>query len=822
MKDLFLNKKVILINLFIALSFTFLAWFLFADAQLPYNFKIEKQELFQHSEPTVYYHDFDKDGDSEKIRFGFSQRHNGYFIYIASDAQMVIDQITFKYTSRYDLIKFADWDGDNEDDILVFTYDDNNIYLTVSKFGVNEILFKENPILSKPSTNKLEKWLIGNLDISIENFERNRQLILMLSTGYGVYPRSVYSFDTNTLEMLGKFEVSANLNVMEVLDLDNDGEKEIYLSANATGNDKSKKGFHDFYTWLFKLDENIDLIAAKQLNGYFPSSCMIKHRNGIKTNFLSLMQTSIHSNGNNGFYLIDSELEIVKSFDMDNSKISYDLFSLLSENNDFYYVICGGENFIKLDNNFNVVLEKKVEKEIAIALDCADLLGNETEEIIIWGADYISILDNNFEPLAYIKLDDEYIERRGRAFLASLKQSGLASIGFNYNKYEYILSLVQNPFYSYRYLMLALVFLSVLSLLMLVESIFIKIFSYYKTSKHLSYSSNTPLVFFNSFSKIEFVNENFKNLFGTASLTNNTINKIINNEEIERYFNESIKQLIPTRRKITTSLNKKEFTGELVITPLLTIKNLYTKFVAEFIDHTEVLLFEREKLWSKTAQKIAHDIKTPLSVIQLNLNAIKQRLDEETLTKRNEFNDDVNMIQAEIKHITELTKSFLKFSSLEKPNFQWVKINDLVNRAVSRFAKYFDNGINFDFGIEDNLDSVWVDPNQLEQVLHIIIENSIDAVREKGEIKLTVNLSENTSTGKEILFILSDNGSGIAENCIGKIFEPYYTGKQDGTGMGLTIAKKIIEEHNGTIDIFSKINLGTTITIILPYNQEDM
>ena len=105
--------------------------------------------------------------------------------------------------------------------------------------------------------------------------------------------------------------------------------------------------------------------------------------------------------------------------------------------------------------------------------------------------------------------------------------------------------------------------------------------------------------------------------------------------------------------------------------------------------------------------------------------------------------------------------------------------------------------------------------------LHIVIENSIDALKGKGLIKISVNMAQylNNVYQDFVEIEIADSGTGIDAKIKDKIFEPYFTTKKDGTGMGLAIARKIIEDHNGEISIYSKDGFGTVVRFLVPVNQ---
>jgi signal transduction histidine kinase len=243
----------------------------------------------------------------------------------------------------------------------------------------------------------------------------------------------------------------------------------------------------------------------------------------------------------------------------------------------------------------------------------------------------------------------------------------------------------------------------------------------------------------------------------------------------------------------------------------------------EISDYTEALLTDRGKIWGATLQRIAHEIKTPLSGINLGLDTLAKKLSRET----DKYTGDIVLIQNEVNRIKALTKNFLLFSNMEKPNFTKVKLNRLLEESIDVFNSYLNSGI--ELTIQPTKYIVLGDELQLKQLFNVIIENAIDACGGKGKIDIRFEKKEirlerqdtrkTTNKNEVIKIIVSDNGKGISEEKLSKIFDPYFTTKKDGTGIGLAIAKKIVEDHKGQIKVESKLNKGTTVYIYLQLTE---
>ena len=229
--------------------------------------------------------------------------------------------------------------------------------------------------------------------------------------------------------------------------------------------------------------------------------------------------------------------------------------------------------------------------------------------------------------------------------------------------------------------------------------------------------------------------------------------------------------------------------------------------------------------WSRAVQKMAHDIKTPLSTVSLNLKVLQTRLGKIQLseTEQNELSDDIKMMRTELDNIQAMTKNFLKFSNLDKPHFQAFNINTVIEEAKGRFQPYLNSDLVIEVSIDKDVKPVWADPQQIEMVFTILFENSLAAMQGKGLINVnvsTVQYLENIFS-ESIEIEVADTGPGINEEDKKRIFEPYFSTKSEGTGMGLAIAKKIIDDNGGSIEVHSKPIFGAVFRFSIPVMKEE-
>ncbi|TCZ79257.1 diguanylate cyclase [Paenibacillus albiflavus] len=213
---------------------------------------------------------------------------------------------------------------------------------------------------------------------------------------------------------------------------------------------------------------------------------------------------------------------------------------------------------------------------------------------------------------------------------------------------------------------------------------------------------------------------------------------------------------------------------------------------------------DKMKLVGELAASMAHEIRNPLTSIQGFIQ----------LSKNSGYNilPWYDVIMSEITRVGELTAEFLQFS---KPHVGNMK-NELIASCMARVYSLCEpeatsRGHTIELIILDHAAQVRMDRDKITQVLINLIRNSFQAMEQPGHVQFTLHQEDN-----QAVIQVRDNGKGIANDEIDKIFDPFYTTKEDGTGLGLSLCQKIIEDHNGEITVSSEVGLDTVFTVKLP------
>ena len=234
----------------------------------------------------------------------------------------------------------------------------------------------------------------------------------------------------------------------------------------------------------------------------------------------------------------------------------------------------------------------------------------------------------------------------------------------------------------------------------------------------------------------------------------------------------------------------------------------------------KLLLSERHAAWESVARKLAHEIKNPLTPIQLSIDRLREKYLNKIDNSDNNFSNYLNTITKQIKDIEHLVNEFSDFARMPKPIFKKIDISTLISRSIN-LHEFSEKDIKFNLLNKKKSYFVEGDEEQLNRVFINLIKNSIESINEKkiknvGFIgKINVEIKEDNVY---IYTTIIDNGVGFDEVNKTKMLTPYYTTKLKGTGLGLAIVTKIINDHNSTI-LFKSIENGAKVEILLPKND---
>ena len=231
----------------------------------------------------------------------------------------------------------------------------------------------------------------------------------------------------------------------------------------------------------------------------------------------------------------------------------------------------------------------------------------------------------------------------------------------------------------------------------------------------------------------------------------------------------------------------------------------------------KLLISERHEAWDSVARKLAHEIKNPLTPIQLTIDNLRSKyINNFNKEDKGKYTSNLNIILNQIKQIENLVNEFSDFARMPKPLFKINNLTSIIKNNINLINKV-DSKIKINFINNDKIEyNLSCDLEQINRVVFNLIKNSIESIHEK-QLK-TVNfeglINIEISKGRDyIMIVITDNGTGFENKTTKDLIKPYYTTKKNGSGLGLAIVNKIIADHNGSIYL-SNIKDGAKIKII--------
>lgn len=276
----------------------------------------------------------------------------------------------------------------------------------------------------------------------------------------------------------------------------------------------------------------------------------------------------------------------------------------------------------------------------------------------------------------------------------------------------------------------------------------------------------------------------------------------------------------------TVKISKEDFSQKIDITSQDEIGNLAQSFndmsrklllARERMEVASNKLIQAEKLASigRISAGIAHEIRNALTSVKLNIQKLVQsdRLGE---TEK----EHLSISQEGIGQMEKFVKELLDFTRVSELNLARFSLEQILDESIKTLADTLElKKVVLEKSYEEGSPQVLVDADKLKQVFLNILRNAFEAVEEEGKINISLSLLKEQE-GSKIRVFISDNGCGIPEENRETIFEPFYTTKASGIGLGLPIARKIIEQHKGTIRVKENAAQGTSFEILIPTEEE--
>jgi two-component system, sporulation sensor kinase E len=222
---------------------------------------------------------------------------------------------------------------------------------------------------------------------------------------------------------------------------------------------------------------------------------------------------------------------------------------------------------------------------------------------------------------------------------------------------------------------------------------------------------------------------------------------------------------------------------------------------------------ERFNALTLLAAGVAHEIGNPLNSLNIHLQLMERQVRKLDRAQQTDLRESIDVARAEINRLDSIVTQFLRAIRPTRPQVRPESVNSLVEEAVRFFAAEIkDRDIVVEQELRSDLPMLELDRDQMKQAFYNVIKNSFEAMKSRGILRIRTDMDES-----HVLVRFSDTGGGISTENLSRVFEPYFTTKPSGTGLGLLIVRRIVREHGGELSLESNEGKGLAVTIRLPY-----
>ncbi|MEE8604957.1 MAG: ATP-binding protein [Candidatus Aminicenantaceae bacterium] len=281
-------------------------------------------------------------------------------------------------------------------------------------------------------------------------------------------------------------------------------------------------------------------------------------------------------------------------------------------------------------------------------------------------------------------------------------------------------------------------------------------------------------------------------------------------ENIERGLQK--KQKV-SDKEININFDTQNVTLALTLSPLRKANSEFSGMIVVLDNLTQLIKAQKISAWKEIAQRVAHEIKNPLTPIQLSAERIIKNLKENKTRSSEIIEEGANTIVQEARTIKSLVDEFSNFARMPSIRLQSADLHLIIEQTISLFTGIFSD-IEFETQFSPEIPApLLIDPDQMRRVFINLIDNAIDAMNKKGKIQISTSFDKNQ---QQVNIEIADFGPGIPQKDRDRLFNPHYSTKKKGTGLGLAIVNQVVGEHNGSIEVEANKPHGAKFIIQIP------
>ncbi len=266
-------------------------------------------------------------------------------------------------------------------------------------------------------------------------------------------------------------------------------------------------------------------------------------------------------------------------------------------------------------------------------------------------------------------------------------------------------------------------------------------------------------------------------------------------------------------KEININFDTQNVTLALTLSPLREANSEFSGMIVVLDNLTQLIKAQKISAWKEIAQRVAHEIKNPLTPIQLSAERIIKNLKVNKTRSSEIIEEGANTIVQEARTIKSLVDEFSNFARMPSIRLQSADLHLIIEQTISLFTGIFSD-IEFKTQFSPEIPApLLIDPDQMRRVFINLIDNAIDAMNKKGEIQISTSFDK---VQQRVNIVIADFGPGIPQKERDMLFHPHYSTKKKGTGLGLAIVNQVISEHNGSIEVEANKPHGAKFIIQIP------
>ncbi len=683
-------------------------------------------------------------------------------------------------------------------------------------------------------------WLckLNFIDLIDVNNDGHQDLIFEVGTTFAYQPRGVYAYDIYHKKFIWRYRCGFQPRSLKLLDINGDGKREILIASSSPGNCDGKmvNGSDDFHVYLTVLDslgneKRRDIIGEEFSNVYLFAHDL--NKNG-KPEVIIGFHTSDKESSNDYVAFWDPLTGKIGPKISQEKNLCKEL-AFLDVDKDGYddILIAWSDGTLEVRNHrLELIRAQRIIDFYPASIVSLDLNSDGEKEFAVTGrfegSGKLLILNSDLEIIA--------LKEKGLVFGQNSKVNpgfGRKKLFIAQSKYEKDLLKMEKNFLAippiYWNWLGKGFFIGLFVAGLFIASLTKRKYNskYVRALYSLMDSVQEGIMVLDSNGKIIALNRAMEKLLDVPAkkIAGFSYEKVLSN-----------KPLIALNKMVATSFadDLPSLEKEIILNRQAAPLNLLAEIVPFALadqkksgrliilkDITEMVQSKRTIAWGSMAQKLAHEIKTPLSTVMLSAQRLQMEYEGKPKQAK-KVEKYINNIISQVDRLRKVTDTFMKFVEIKKQELEPVNMNHLLTSCLEAMKLTACSAIKIKREFADDIPAIKADGQQLCIALKNIIDNSLKAMGEEGTLTISTRLVQSLHTQKKtslknfIQIEIADTGIGIPQQQLSQLFQPFFSTSPGGTGLGLVITKKIIEDHNGEIRIESVEGIGTTVFISLP------